>query len=166
MTNARNLNMPDESHSCYFEHQICRMRLHMVRRIRTLFIVMLAIAAGLSARSNAQDETIAGAVFVMTNAAERNEIIAYARNTDGSLHHTQTFSTGGRGSGGITDPLGSQGSLTLTEDRSLLLAVNAGSGEVSVFRVRGAALSLIDKAPSGGSEPVAVAQHGNLVYVV
>jgi 6-phosphogluconolactonase len=138
----------------------------MTKTIRTLFMVMLAIGAGLPTRSNAQDDKTAGAVFVMTNAADRNEIIAYQRNTDGSLEEGRRFPTGGRGSGGTTDPLGSQGSLTLTQDYAFLLAVNAGSGDVSVFRVHGANLSLVDRVPCGGSEPVAVAQHGNLVYVV
>lgn len=142
-----------------------------MKAIRSLFVVMLAIAAGLPARShaqrsNAQNSGSAGAVFVMTNAADKNEVIAYRRNADGSLQEGHSFSTGGRGSGGVTDPLGSQGSLTLTQDHSFLLAVNAGSGDISVFRVHGAMLSLVDKAPCGGSEPVAVAQHGNLVYVV
>jgi 6-phosphogluconolactonase (cycloisomerase 2 family) len=133
---------------------------------RLLFIVMLGIAAGLPARSHAQESKTSGAVFAMTNAANRNEIIAYKRNTDGSLEAGRSFPTGGRGSGGTTDPLGSQGSLTLTQDHSILLAVNAGSGDISVFRVHGANLSLFDRVPCGGSEPVAVAQHGNLVYVV
>ncbi len=138
----------------------------MVKTIRTLFVVALAVAAGLSVRSNAQTGHRRGAVFVMTNAADKNEIIAYKRNADGSLDRQSTVSTGGRGSGGTTDPLGSQGSLTLTQDSSFLLAVNAGSGEISVFQVDGANLALVDKVPCGGSEPVAVAQHGNLVYVL
>ncbi len=137
-----------------------------MKTIRTLFIVMLAIAAALPARSNAQNKGTSGAVFAMTNAVDKNEIIAYKRNADGSLQEGHSFRTGGRGSGGVTDPLGSQGSLTLTSDRSFLLAVNAGSGNISVFRVHGATLSLVDKVPCGGSEPVAVGQHGNLVYVV
>lgn len=138
----------------------------MVVRIRTLLIVMLALAAGLSLRSNAQSEGATGAVFVMTNSASRNEIVAYKRNPDGSLEQGSRFSTGGRGSGGLIDPLGSQGSLTLTTDGSLLLAVNAGSGTVSVFQVHGARLARVENVPSGGSEPVAVAQHGDLVYVL
>lgn len=138
----------------------------MVKTIRTLFVVALAVAAGLSVRSNAQTGHRRGAVFVMTNAADKNEVIAYRRNADGSLDQQSTVSTGGRGSGGTTDPLGSQGSLTLTQDSSFLLAVNAGSGEISVFQVDGANLTLVDKVPCGGSEPVAVAQHGNLVYVL
>lgn len=137
-----------------------------MKTVRMLFIVMLAIAAGLPARSHAQNKGSNGAVFVMTNAADRNEIIAYKRSADGALQEGHSFPTGGRGSGGVTDPLGSQGSLTLTQDHSLLLAVNAGSGDISVFRVHGAILSLVDRVPCGGSEPVAVAQRGNLLYVV
>ena len=81
----------------------------MFKTIRALFIVMLALSAGLPVRSNAQDRAGTGAVFVMTNAADRNEIIAYKRNADGSLEKGRNFRTGGRGSGGTTDPLGSQG---------------------------------------------------------
>jgi 6-phosphogluconolactonase len=138
----------------------------MVSNNRMVLIVMLAISLGLPLRSKADERGVAGAVFVMTNAADKNEIIAYQRNADGSLGHKRRFATGGRGSGGITDPLGSQGSVTLTEDRSFLLAVNAGSGEISVFRVHQDLLDLVDVTPCGGSEPVAVVQHGNLVYVL
>ncbi len=106
------------------------------------------------------------AVFVMTNAAERNEILSYQRQKDGTLKPQRAFRTGGRGSGGTTDPLGSQGSLTLSQDHSVLLAVNAGSGEISSFLVNGPDLRLVDVKPSGGSAPVAVAEWGNVVYVL
>jgi 6-phosphogluconolactonase (cycloisomerase 2 family) len=106
------------------------------------------------------------AVFVMTNAAHRNEILSFERQPDGSLKKYGTFHTGGRGSGGTTDPLGSQGSLTLSDDHSLLFAVNAGSGDISSFLVDGPKLLLVDVKPSGGSAPVAVAQHGSLLYVL
>jgi 6-phosphogluconolactonase (cycloisomerase 2 family) len=106
------------------------------------------------------------AVFVMTNDADRNEIIAYERAPNGTLRDAHKFPTGGRGSGGTVDPLGSQGSLLLSEDGSYLFAANAGSGTVSVFRVFGDRLQLSDQVPSGGSEPNAIAQHGRLVYVL
>src|SRR5271170_3911305 len=143
--------------------------LSMLKTSHVLFSAVLAIAmsAMLPARSTAQPLSSAGgAVFVMTNAAGNNEIIAYKRNADGSLQEGRTYKTGGRGSGGVTDPLGSQGSLTLSQDRPMLFAVNAGSGDISVFWVNGASLFLVEKIACGGSEPVAVAQHGNLVYVV
>ena len=106
------------------------------------------------------------AVFVMTNDADENAVIAFERTPYGTLQSSRRYETGGRGSGGTVDPLGSQGSLTLSEDGSLLFAANAGSGTLSVFRVFGSRLALIDRANSGGSEPNAVAQHGKLVYVL
>ena len=66
----------------------------------------------------------------MTNAADKNEIIAYARDASGNLAGGERFETGGRGSGGLIAPLGSQGALTLSQDRSILFAVNAGSPEI------------------------------------
>lgn len=107
-----------------------------------------------------------GAVFVMTNSATKNEIISFQRTPDGALYVGDRYETGGRGSGGVTDPLESQGALTLSQDHSLLFAVNAGSGTVSVFGVRKSSLWLVDKVPSGGSQPVAVAQWHDLVYVL
>ena len=139
----------------------------MRKVLRTLFMAGLAIGLASPGLSNAQtgDSDNAGAVFVMTNAVDKNEVIAYRRATDGTLQETGRFATGGRGSGGNNDPLESQGSLKLSQDHTLLFAVNAASGSVSVFSVHGSRLSLVDKVISGGSEPNAVAQHGNLVYV-
>ena len=136
--------------------------------IRALSLFALGISFVAPARSFAKDTDRAdnSAVFVMTNGVDNNEIIAFRRNDDGTLQQTRTFSTDGRGSGGTVDPLGSQGSLVLSRDRSHLFAVNAGSGELSVFRVQGDLLSLEDKVISGGSDPVAVTQLADLVYVV
>jgi 6-phosphogluconolactonase len=106
------------------------------------------------------------AVFVMTNNADANEVIAYERSDIGTLLAPHAYKTEGRGSGGRVDPIASQGALTLSDDRSLLFAVNAGSGTLSVFAVSGARLELLDQVPTEGSEPNAVAQHGNLVYVL
>jgi len=78
----------------------------MRNQVRTLLVVVLAIGAGLSARGNAQnnvenDESV-GAVFVMTNTAARNQIIAYQRSADGSLSESHTFSTGGEAAAAVT----------------------------------------------------------------
>lgn len=94
--------------------------------------------------------------FAMTNAASNNQINAYTRREDGSLEFSGAFPTGGNGSGGTLDPLHSQGSLTLSPDRRLLFAVNAGSGTVSSFAVGGATLSLLDTVTTGGSLPTSV----------
>jgi 6-phosphogluconolactonase len=141
----------------------------MNRVIRTLLTGTLAIGLISTVRAVDRDRDgneSSGAVFIMNNSVEKNEVIAFDRLADGSLREPGRFSTEGRGSGGTTDPLESQGSLTLSQDRSLLFAVNAGSGDVTVFRVHGSTLTFADKVNSGGSEPNAIAQHGNLVYVL
>ena len=132
---------------------------------RALVFGIIASAPGLAASGSAREKE-KNAVFVMTNAAHQNQILSYTVESDGSLKAYASFRTSGRGSGGTTDPLGSQGSLTLSQDHSLLFAVNAGSGEISSFRVDGPRLELADVKPSGGSAPVAVAEHGGLVYVL
>ena len=137
----------------------------MGKVIRTLFMAGLAVGLASPGLSKAQpgDTHDAGAVFVMTNAIDKNEVIAYRRAIDGTLQESGRFATGGRGSGGNNDPLESQGSLTLSQDHTLLFAVNAGSGNLSVFSVNGSNLSLVDKVISGGSEPNAVAQRKSCV---
>lgn len=133
---------------------------------------LLAIMIGIGATSSVLHATEfnnrdnAGAVFVMTNDAGKNQVIAFERSTNGTLGESTSYDTHGRGSGGTTDPLESQGSLTLSQDHSLLFAVNAGSGSVSVFSVHKALLTFLNKAPSGGAQPSAVAEHGGLVYVL
>ena len=141
----------------------------MYRAVSLLWVGALTIGLMSSMQTLAQSvdsQDGTGAVFVMTNSVTKNEVIAYQRAADGTLRQVGRFATGGRGSGGNNDPLESQGSLTLSQDHSLLFAVNAGSGTVSVFKVHHSTLSLLDQVISGGSEPNAVAQHGNVVYVL
>ena len=92
--------------------------------------------------------------------------MSFQREADGSLREGHTFANDGRQTGGVTDPLESQGSLTLSQDHSLLFAVNGGTGEISVFLVDDSNLLLLGKVSSGGAEPIAVAQHRHLVYVL
>jgi 6-phosphogluconolactonase len=128
--------------------------------------IAAAVATAVHADPQASRLGFGHAVFVMTNNADANEVIAFERTPYGTLGSSHKYDTGGRGSGGTVDPLASQGSLTLTEDGNALLAVNAGSGTLSVFRVLGPRLLLTDRVPTGGSEPNAVAQKGSLVYVL
>ena len=139
-----------------------------MKSTKFLVLASLLVMGGLPmARAHAAETSDAkGAVFVMTNAAEDNQIAAYTRDDDGSLVPSGSYSTGGNGSGGTVDPLHSQGSLRLSADHRLLFAVNAGSGTVSSFSVDGSALTLVDTKPSGGSSPVAVAPAGDLLYVL
>jgi hypothetical protein len=78
----------------------------MGKALRMLLMAGLAIGLASPTLSNAQDadKYSAGAVFVMTNAVDKNEVIAYRRASDGTLQEAGRFSTGGRGSGAITIP--------------------------------------------------------------
>lgn len=137
----------------------------MVRSIRSMVIAVIGAVVAATALS-AGAQTASETVFVMTNSAKRNEVIAYRQSRDGHFYAAHPYATAGRGSGGLIDPLQSQGSLVLSTDHQFLFAANAGSGTVSVFRVLSSSLSLVDRVASGGSEPLAVAQSGNLVYVL
>jgi 6-phosphogluconolactonase len=139
-------------------------------RMRSIAGYLLIIAVGvnlfppiLSAQGLTNQRHV---VFVMTNSAVRNEVIAYESSSNGGFAEAGHFDTGGRGSGGVRSPLQNQGSLTFSQDHSLLFALSAGSGELSVFRVNGASLSLVDKKPTGGANPVSVAQRQDVVYVL
>ena len=110
-----------------------------------------------------------GEVFVQTDNTSGNAIAVYDRNPDGTLSAAGTYPTGGKGgvlSGSVVDHLGSQGSLTYDRDSGLLYAVNAGSNTVTVFSVAGDRLIKRQIISSGGTFPVSVAVHGNLVYVL
>jgi DNA-binding beta-propeller fold protein YncE len=107
----------------------------------------------------------AGAVFVATNNVDHNQVIMYSRSEAGALKYEGAFDTGGRGEGGINDPLQAESSLLLSPDHHYLLAVNAGSSTLSVFEVREHSLFLLDHESTHGGNPVSVAMYGDLVYV-
>jgi 6-phosphogluconolactonase (cycloisomerase 2 family) len=62
--------------------------------------------------------------------------------------------------------LGSQGGVVLSHDGLRLLAVNAGSNDVSVFTVSPAGLALASRTPSGGIQPISLTTSGEVVYVL
>ncbi|MBO0844048.1 MAG: beta-propeller fold lactonase family protein [Nocardioides sp.] len=109
------------------------------------------------------------AVFVQTDDPAGNTIVAYDRAPDGTLTPAGQYATGGLGGvldGSVVDHLASQGSLALDREHDTLYAVNAGSDTVTVFGVAGDRLSRRAVVPSGGSFPVSIAVHGDLVYVL
>jgi 6-phosphogluconolactonase len=117
-----------------------------------------------------------GRVYVMSNLGTGNTVIVFNRAGDGSLTRIQEVSTGGFGSGGGElppplppfagpIPLDSQDAMILTSDERFLLAVNAGSNDLSALMVTSHGLRLVDRIPSGGSFPVSVTENHGLVYV-
>lgn len=121
-----------------------------------------AALGGLAATPAAAVTFIAGHVFTLTNQPAGNAVAVFNRAIDGALTAAGTVPTGGLGTGG---GLGNQGALFLLGDRRLL-AVNPGSNDVSVFTLGPNGLELTDRAPSGGTLPISVAAHNNLVYVL
>jgi 6-phosphogluconolactonase len=108
--------------------------------------------------------SLGAAVFVQTNEAAANRVLAFRRGADGQLAEAESYSTGGRGDG--RPHLTSQGSVVLTADRKHLLVTNAGSDELSVFAVADDELSLLGTVPTVGAGPKSVAEHDGLVYVL
>ena len=123
-------------------------------------------AADLAPGASRDVERSVGGVFVETNAASGNAVVAFARRADGALTPSGTYATGGNGTGGGVDPLASQFAVALSPNDAYLYAVNAGSNSVAAFAVRDGALRLIGTYPSNGVRPVSVATHGRVVYVL
>jgi hypothetical protein len=108
-------------------------------------------------------------LFVQTNNPAGNQILVHERAEDGSLTLAETVDTGGvggRNDGASSDPLASQGSLVYDAHHGVLIAVNAGSNTVSVLGLDDYHLCLRQVLASGGTFPVSVAIHGDLLYVV
>jgi 6-phosphogluconolactonase len=132
---------------------------------------LLLAAAALAAPSAAQASTrsfpspVAGHVYLDDNTAGANTIGAFDRHLDGSLtpEPGSPFSAGGAGTGA---GLASQGAVQIAGGGQFLLAVDAGSNQISVLRIGfGGSLHLADVVSSGGVLPVSIAVHGSLVYV-
>jgi 6-phosphogluconolactonase len=132
-------------------------------------LLAVALCLGASASTMYAAETIGGgntSVFVMTNDNVKNEILTYQRSFNGQFVLRERVATGGRGSGGQTDPLQSQGALTISGDHSLLFAVNSASGTVSSFHLLNGLPVFIDQENSDGAFPIAVTEHNGTVYVL
>lgn len=107
------------------------------------------------------------AVYSMTNASPRNQVVAFRRGTNGRLTFIQAYATGGSGTGVNTvDPLASQNSIVMSRLGHFLYVVNAGSNTISSFRVSAnGTLTLVDEISSGGISPNSLAVTGSLLYV-
>jgi 6-phosphogluconolactonase (cycloisomerase 2 family) len=121
-------------------------------RIRHL---LLSIVAGMSAIA-----APSSFVYTMTNASSGNQILVYARDSDGSLVYLSAVATGGNGTG---YQLGSQGSLLTTG--KYIFAANAGSDSISVLTGY-QNLSIVGVFPSGGVRPVSVTYFQGVLYVL
>jgi 6-phosphogluconolactonase len=104
-----------------------------------------------------------GAVFTLSNSAAGNAVLAFARSADGSLTPAGSFATLGNGTGA---GLGSQGAVALSDDGQFLFAVNAASNTIASFTLDGSGLTRVSTVASGGTLPISLTTHGNLLYVL
>lgn len=129
----------------------------------------VALFAGPASASGDHHSRHGHAVFVQTDNLAGNSVIAYERDDDGSLSEVGRYPTGGLGgalAGAVVDNPASQGSLAYDREQRLLYATNPGSNTITVFDVRGDTLSRRQIISSGGTFPVSITVHRNLVYVL
>lgn len=133
-------------------------------------VAVLGVTAALSfaiAGPAAASADQAGHLYTNDNSTGTNTISGFDRHADGTLTPIpgSPFVAGGAGTG---HGLASQGAIQVSSDGRYLLAVDAGSNQVSVLRIhRDGALTQVRSGPvsSGGDDPVSLAEHDGLVYV-
>jgi hypothetical protein len=128
----------------------------------TIGLLGTGTAAGASTAS-----PVVGYTYIDGNTAAANTIDGFARHADGSVTPLpgSPFAAGGAGLGA---GLASQGAIQATPDGRYLLAVDAGSNQVSVLRVTAGGVPVLAGQPvsSGGVKPVSIAvSRAGLVYV-
>jgi 6-phosphogluconolactonase len=126
-----------------------------------------AAAVAVPASASADGSPVVGHVYVNDNTKPANTIGAFDRHADGTLtpEAGSPFAAGGMGTG---SGLASQGALQFSADGRFLIAVDAGSDQISVLRIRpDGSLKLVSHGvvSSGGLLPDSVAVFGDLVYV-
>jgi len=157
------------------------MKVNQTMRTRLLTVILLFLVLQVGrviAEEGEAGEGRGGAVYVMNNEASGNVIVRLDRDKDGLLTRAGEYSTGGLGSGPAPLPvrfggpgpgplpLDSQDSLISAYGGRFLIAVNAGSNDISVMAVTKKQLRLVSKGNSGGIYPVSVAYRDGLVYVI
>ncbi|HEY4895584.1 MAG TPA: beta-propeller fold lactonase family protein [Solirubrobacteraceae bacterium] len=137
-------------------------------RLCTIGAIAVTAIVG-SGASSALASSTEQTVFVQTDNAAGNQIVAYDRGADGTLSQAGSYATGGLGgalAGSVVDHLASQGSLAYDREDRLLYAVNAGSNTISVFAVLGDRLALRQVLSSGGTFPVSLTVEHGVLYVL
>jgi 6-phosphogluconolactonase len=133
----------------------------------SLLVATIGLLGGSAAASASTASPVVGYTYINDNTADVNTVAGFDRHADGSLTPIpgSPFAVGGAGLG---SGLASQGAIQATPDGRYLLAVDAGSNQVSVLRVTAGGVPVPAGQPvsSGGIKPVSVAiSPSGLVYV-
>jgi 6-phosphogluconolactonase (cycloisomerase 2 family) len=133
----------------------------------SLLAATISVFGAAASASAGTASPVVGHTYVNDNTAAANTIAGFARHADGSLTPIpgSPFAAGGAGLG---SGLASQGAIQVTSDSRYLLAVDAGSNQISVLRITANGVPVLAGQPvsSGGIQPVSVAvSPSGLVYV-
>jgi 6-phosphogluconolactonase (cycloisomerase 2 family) len=128
-----------------------------------LKLILAFVFTAMIAFSSSSAFAAAGAVYTLDNSSSGNAVLVFLRSADGQISSGGMFATGGTGTG---KGLGSQGALAIDAANRFLFAVNAGSDNISVFRISENGLRLMDLVPSGGKRPISVSVSRNILYVL
>jgi 6-phosphogluconolactonase len=131
-----------------------------------LSLVLTSAFALLPAGAASAASRVVGHVYVNDNTRGVNTVGAFDRHADGTVTPMRgsPFAAGGRYRPGARFA----GALQLSSDGRYLLAVDAGSNQISVLRIKpGGSLKRVGRSPvsSNGTNPVSIAVYGHLVYV-
>lgn len=151
---------------------------HLKLSMFVLAAVAVATLAGCGGGSSSFADPATAAVAVNQLYSESNStsntIVRLARSTtDGSLTVTDSTSTGGVGTNGLTvagttaaaNSLGSQFAVTVSSDGKTLFAVNAGDDSISSFSIDSTGkLNLLKKNITTGTFPNSLAYSKGYLY--
>ena len=133
----------------------------------SLLVASIGLFSTATSASAGTASPVVGYTYVDDNTALANTIAGFDRHADGSLSPIpgSPFQAGGAGLG---SGLASQGAIQVTSNGRYLLAVDAGSSQISVLRITAHGVPVLVGQPvsSGGATPVSVAvSWTGLVYV-
>ena len=142
------------------------MKITILKRFANMALCCSLALLGMQSIAAEKSATKQGYVYTLNNDLTHNGIAVFHHTTDGALREVpgSPFPTGGKGTnGGDIDEQGA-----IRTHGKFVLAVNPGSHTIAV-------LQKMDKGelrpvhgspfPSGGSTPLSIAVHGDLVYV-
>lgn len=102
-------------------------------------------------------------VYTLSNNTTHNRVLAFIPGPHG-LRYDQSFDTRGLGEPSIAGTV--QGAIATSGDGRFLFAVDAGSNEITSFRVENDELRFIGKVASHGMEPVSLAVHNGILFAL
>ena len=138
-------------------------------------LTLTACGGGNNAGAPAPAPVIANQLYAQTNETV-NSVVHMIRNADGSISVKNRTASGGTGLNAIRpgataagpNSLGSQNSVIVSTDKTLLFAVNGGDSSVSVFAIDQATGDLTLKKSTRllGSTPSSLAYRNGFLYVM